>query len=164
VHGTNNLFVLAVPKLQLFDVWLKPEMKVVVEPPSEANRCVRLVALECTVTGSPFIENLGFNELFVVSMETQLEHMQSDRQLQARAQVCLSSPTTNSCPALLVLLRLSIPTTLLPKIALQRQSLAPASSPEHVVRGGTPKNPGKHFVHDTSRLKPAHLAALTREC
>jgi hypothetical protein len=87
VQGTSNLFVLAVPKLQLFDVWLKPEMKVVVEPPSEYNRCVRLVALDCTVTGSPFIEKLGFNELFVVSMETQLEHMQSVRQLQARAQV-----------------------------------------------------------------------------
>jgi hypothetical protein len=66
----TNLFVLAVPRLQLFDVWLKPEMKVVVEPPSEHSRCVRLMALDCTVTGSPFIEKLGFNELFVVRTHT----------------------------------------------------------------------------------------------
>jgi len=70
----DNLFILDVPRLSIFSIWLKPSMTVTVDPDSAAG-CVKLTATNCTIRGSPLIESLNINQAFVVEMQTYLNYL-----------------------------------------------------------------------------------------
>lgn len=81
---SGDVFLLSVPKLEFMDVWVKPQITVVVEPPG-SSKVVRLQALDCSLTGSPVIESMDLSNRVVVQMETTLEYLEDSRTLQATA-------------------------------------------------------------------------------
>eukprot|EP00240_Pyramimonas_obovata_P012565 CAMPEP_0118934180 /NCGR_PEP_ID=MMETSP1169-20130426/13679_1 /TAXON_ID=36882 /ORGANISM="Pyramimonas obovata, Strain CCMP722" /LENGTH=254 /DNA_ID=CAMNT_0006877053 /DNA_START=359 /DNA_END=1123 /DNA_ORIENTATION=+ len=81
----DNLFLLEVPKISLFSIWLKPSMTVIVEP--SADNCVKLIATNCTIDGSPLIESFNINRVFTVKMVTQLQYfLEESSDLAARSE------------------------------------------------------------------------------
>lgn len=62
-------FVLAVPRMQIFDIWLEPEVEVTVET---GNGVVRLVAEECRLNGSPQVQRLNLDDRYAMLWRTTL--------------------------------------------------------------------------------------------
>lgn len=67
----SNRFALQVPRVHLFNVWVEPLVEVQVQQAADKQSVV-IEALNCSLTGSPMIQNLELDKRFFLSFSTTL--------------------------------------------------------------------------------------------
>lgn len=67
----GSRFLLTVPRIQLFNVWLEPIVQVEVRHGSGADS-VTIQAVSCSLNGSDLVQNLGLDKRFVLKFNTVL--------------------------------------------------------------------------------------------
>ncbi|KAJ9529920.1 hypothetical protein QJQ45_022332 [Haematococcus lacustris] len=70
-HLDGNRFVLLVPRISIFNIWLEPEVEVTVTTEKQPGRVV-LQAEHCRMKGSEQVERLQLNSRFCMRFVTQL--------------------------------------------------------------------------------------------
>lgn len=67
----SRQFLLAVPRIQLFNVWLEPVVEVVVRHADGTSKVI-IEAVSCQLKGSELIQSMGLDRRFVLNFTTEL--------------------------------------------------------------------------------------------